>query len=147
MTAVCLVVISILGAWCYHDAAPVGICTQLPAVQLCYVEAEELPLRLSWYDPSLGGINCAAPCDLLGDGTAVNDAYGWAAACPPGWYGRWLDIEYAGRWQCRDHGGAIRPTYREVFIPEVGLQARWFITVDLLTREQPPCAYMLADWQ
>jgi hypothetical protein len=147
MTAVCLVVLSIIGTWCYDNAAPIGDCYPLPTGTLCFVAAEELPIRASWYDPALGGINCMEPCDLLGDGTAVAEAYGWAASCPNGWYGRWLDVEYAGRWQCRDHGGAIVPTWGEAFVSGVGTGWHWWITVDFLAHEQPSWAYLLLDWQ
>lgn len=145
---VCLIVVSIIGIFCHQDAQPVGKCWQHPFIDthICVIEAEQLPLRASWYDPVLGGVNCMAPCDQLGDGTAVADAYGWVVACPPGWYGRWLDVEYAGRQQCRDHGGAVVPTYGRAYTPE-GFVYTWWITVDFLAHEPPPYAYLLLDWR
>lgn len=39
--------------------------------------------ELTWYDPSLGGINCfEAECERLGTGHLVNDWYQRAVACP-----------------------------------------------------------------
>lgn len=145
---VCLVVASIFGVWCYENAAPVGDCFNFSPFggQVCYVGADELPLRASWYDPALGGVNCMEPCGQLGDGTAVSDGYGWVVACPDGWYGRWLDVEHAGRWQCRDHGGAIHPTYGRTYTAD-GFVECWWIAVDMLVREQPGYAYMLLGWQ
>lgn len=142
---VCLIVLSIIGTFCYADAQPVGECVVWADTAVCFVAAEELPLRASWYDPDLGGINCMFPCDQLGDGTAVSEAYGWALSCPMGWYGRWLEIEYAGRWQCRDHGGAIMPTYGRAFTGSEFVEG-WWITVDFLLPEPPPYAYMLLAW-
>lgn len=128
-----------MGAFCYADAAPIGDCVTFPVPlpTICTIPAEELPLRASWYDPALGPPNCLPPCSQLGDGTAVSDAYGWAMACPMGWYGRWLDVQHAGRWQCRDHGGAIRPTYGRAYTND-GFVTGWWITVDFLTHEPPP---------
>lgn len=145
---VCLLVAGIAGIFCQAGAAPVGDCVSVSLIgtTFCTVEAEALPLRASWYDPALGGVNCMEPCGYLGDGTAVADAYGWAMACPVGWYGRWLDIEGVGRRQCRDHGGAIHPAYGRVYTPEGWVEC-WYITVDFLEHEPPPWAYMLLEWR
>lgn len=145
---VCLIVTSIIGIFCHADATPIGDCFVLPSLMptVCVVPAQELPLRASWYDPALGGINCMEPCTQLGDGTAVSEAYGWALSCPAGWYGRWLEIKHAGRWQCRDHGGAILPTYGRTYTG-AGFVTGWWITVDFLVRQPPPYAYMLLQWK
>ncbi|NJN53998.1 MAG: hypothetical protein HC804_04100 [Anaerolineae bacterium] len=146
---ICLIVTSIIGVFCQNNATPIGDCMTFPApfsMTVCTVAAEQLPVRASWYNPTLGGVNCMEPCAYLGDGTAVQAAYGWAIACPDGWYGRWLTIEHAGRWQCRDHGGAIQPTYGRTFTAN-GFVECWWLPVDFLTHDAPPYAYMLLEWK
>lgn len=143
---VCLIVTSIIGMFCFQDAAPVGRCFYTPPDNAyCVIPAQELPLRASWYDPALGGVNCMDPCHLLGDGTHVDNAYGWALSCPDGWYGRWLDVQHAGSHLCLDSGGAIHPTYGRTYTNE-GFVECWWITVDFLAKEPPPYAYMLLEW-
>lgn len=151
---VCLFVFSVIGLYCYENAEPIGVCQKFPNGMICFVDAEELPVRASWYDPFLetdsqevADIQCMEPCHLLGDGTAVEDAYGWAVACPLGWHGRWITVQFAGTWQCRDSGGAIRPTWMEVFIPGEGMRMEWFLTLDFLLKEQPSWAYLLLPWK
>lgn len=145
---VCLTVLSIIGAYCVADAAPIGDCVpRMAEVVDCVVEAEALPIRASYYNPALGGINCDEDCSTTGDGTPVEQCYGWCMACPPGWYGRWLDFgEWVGQWQCRDHGGAITPTYGVTYTPD-GFVEGWWITCDFMAYDEPEWAYLLLDWR
>ena len=107
---------------------------------------EQLPIRASWYDPQLGGINCYLDtCDHLGDGTPVATSYGWAMACPAGMYGLTLEIEHAGQWTCRDHGGAVVPKYGRVFDGSQVVDT-WYLTGDFLLQEPAAWSYMLLDW-
>jgi hypothetical protein len=150
----CLLVIGIFGGYCYNvppDYDSPGNCLDF----ICVVEAEELPIRASWYDPALynpetgeGKINCQEPCYLLGDGSPVDENYGYAIACPPGWTQQ--EIYFPGLNQtrkCKDSGPAIVPTCMEVYTPREGFVFKCFITVDFLEHEQPPFALMLLEWE
>lgn len=146
---VCLTIATIALATCVPDAVPVGDCVQrMPERVDCIVQdATTIPIRASYYDPSLGGTNCQEPCDYTGDLTHVDDCYGVCLACPVGWYGNWIQFdEWIGRWQCRDHGGAIEPGYGRYFTQN-GWFTGWVITVDFMTNEEPAFAYWLLDWQ
>jgi hypothetical protein len=74
----------------------------------------DYPLRLSYYNPALGGINCDHDCSAMasGDKTAWwmggrNGVY--AAACPREWgWGHGARFSVAGlEFECRDTGGWI----------------------------------------
>lgn len=143
---ICLIIWGIVGTYCYSapsDFTPPGTCI----FGICFVQAAQLPVRASWYDPVLGGINCQEPCDLLGDGSPVDENYGQIIACPPGWYGRALYFDNIGERECRDSGGDIVPTCQEIFIPWKGHEYTCYITVDFLERQEPPWAYMLLAWE
>lgn len=65
-------------------------------------------LKISIYDPNLGGVNCADPCGMMASGELVADWWGRAAACPadiPFW--TVIHIEEVGDFTCLDRGGAI----------------------------------------
>lgn len=65
-------------------------------------------VKVSWYDPELGGINCSAPCDRTANGSYVPDWYHKGAACVPSWPMGTV-FEVGGyRFQCIDRGGAIQ---------------------------------------
>ena len=137
----CLYVIGIVGVFCFAGADPVGNCYDDMDYHYCTIEADELPIRASWYNPSLGGVNCMEPCAMLGDGTPVNDGYGTMAACPMGWYGNYLHVDGLPTVQCRDHGGAIHPTWYE----ELG---QWAIVIDYLLPDAEWFIYgMYQDWR
>jgi len=149
MTAVCISIVGIIGTFCASNAAPPPLaeCWYIgPDSQYCYVEdATTLPLFLSRYDPTLGGINCDSDCSQIGDGTAVTDCFR-CMACPPGMYWSWL--EFAGQqWQCRDEGGSVVPKYRTTYTA-AGFVTGWAIIVDLLTLGYvPEIAYELVEWE
>ena len=86
------------------------------------------------------------PCDLTGDGTPVESGYGWIAGCPIEWWNNWLDLEYAGRWQCRDTGGIVWVQYGEVY-SQYGWTTEWFIYIDFLLREPESWTYFLLEWE
>lgn len=69
-------------------------------------------LVVTFYDPSLGGINCSADCTKFGNGQTVQrHHYGRVAACPVSWRGRTVVIDGGsgelGSWTCVDSGGAV----------------------------------------
>lgn len=69
------------------------------------------PLRVSWYNPALGGVNCDHDCSRMASGVFVTaDRYGRTAACVPEWTKarRVVVIPSLGRFDCLDTGGAIR---------------------------------------
>lgn len=125
-----------------EDYIPPGTCVN----NTCYVEAQDLEIRASWYNPELGGTNCMEPCNQLGDGSLVSEYYDKIIACPQDWYGRYLEIENVGIFQCRDSGGAIVPTCQPTFIPAHGTKFQCYIAIDFLTRGRPDFAYLLLDW-
>ncbi len=96
---------------------------------------ENKPLKISWYDPELGGINCAHPCDTMASGVKVTpERYGRTAACVPEWMGRTVVIPGLGEFECLDTGGAIveHPT---------------FIWIDLLMHQPPAEAgQLVSEW-
>ena len=147
MLTTCLYVLTIIGLYCYNaPPPPEADCWSLPEYTICTIEAEELPIRAGWYYPPLGGTNCVEPCDLTGDGTPVESGYGWIAGCPIEWWNNWLDLEYAGRWQCRDTGGIVWVQYGEVY-SQYGWTTEWFIYIDFLLREPEPWTYFLLEWE
>jgi len=76
------------------------------------------PIKLTWYDPQLGGINCDGDCSTLGNGQRVTeDLYGRSAACPLEWIGDTLllQVSESETWAlgCNEGGGAIKLTYNK----------------------------------
>lgn len=105
------------------------------------VNANELPLLVTWYDPARGGINCDADCGVLADGLAWSEMdYGRVAACIPEWHYRTITTP-AGSWLCRDTGGGIVVENHPQFGPVVRvdvLQAGPFSWGDI---------YYVEEWQ
>lgn len=66
-------------------------------------------LIVSMYDPALGGINCAHPCDTTATGRPVAEWYKRGAACPQQWTRerRTVYVPQVGWLECIDNGGAI----------------------------------------
>ena len=96
------------------------------------------PLKISWYDPLLGGINCDSDCTTMASGTKVTeDRYGRSAACIAGWMGKTVVIEGLGEFTCLDRGGAIN-------------EHAEFIWIDLLLHEpfpEAPFGTLIHNWQ
>lgn len=154
---VCLTIATVSGIYCYDNAPPIGHCIYQPDVIYCAAPPDLLSIRPSYYDPfietdnpAVAALQCQEPCAYLGDGTPVAEAYDLYMACVPGWYGRTVYIDGIGTRQCRDSGGAVVPTYGRTYdltadgeLVEVWT---WWLTVDILTKEQPAAAYDLRDW-
>lgn len=80
---------------------------------LGYSPQSSLPLRVSHYNPKLGGTNCDHDCNTMASG---DNTWSWtggkngvyAAACPPAWpFG--TRFSYGGAtYECRDRGGWIQ---------------------------------------
>lgn len=69
------------------------------------------PLRISWYDPRRGGVNCDSDCTTMSTGTKVTpERYGRTAACIKPWTDarKTVVIPGLGEFQCLDRGGAIK---------------------------------------
>jgi hypothetical protein len=89
---------------------------------------DPLPIVLSYYNPTLGGINCDSNCSVLADGTLWDESMsGNVAACLPEWlgYSIRLGVMGLGSVKCRDVGGLIKPYYSRY-------HGRWVIPVDVL---------------
>lgn len=108
----------------------------------------ELPLWLSWYDPAkcydeagnvIENINCDSNPRVMAGGTAVTPAmYGYAAACVPQWFDDRVAVKGVGEWHCLDVGGAVIPTYREIFWPGRGFVTTWVLPIDVLYSHTQP---------
>ncbi len=122
----CLLVIGIVGQFCYSDANPIGECVEMNHNQhICVVAPEELSIRLSAYDPAWCE-QIPTNCDgdtFLATGAPYEPYYLIGAACPLEWLNRTVTIAGMGSWLCVDTGGAIRPTFRG---------GEWFIPIDVL---------------
>lgn len=105
--------------------------------QVATITTNDKPLKISWYDPSLGGINCMEPCNIMASGVEVTeDRYGNTAACLKEWMGAYVVIPGIGEFRCLDTGGAI-------------IEHPTFIYIDLLLHESLPNApfgTMIYDW-
>jgi len=97
---------------------------------------QEKPLKISWYDPILGGINCDSDCSTMATGTKVTEErYGNTAACIREWTGKTVVIEGLGEFECLDRGGAI-------------IEHEGYIWIDLLLHEPlVPFGTLEYNWQ
>jgi hypothetical protein len=81
---------------------------------LIFAQVIAIDIRISWYDPALGGVNCDGSCATMAAGHDPRDWYGRALACPPefpiGSIWR-LPAIYPGLpakdWICLDRGGMV----------------------------------------
>jgi len=77
-----------------------------------YGDVKNVNVRISYYWPPLGGINCSryqnqTDCSRLADGSRFADNVGIAAACPIDWdFGSIVAFDGL-RFRCSDRGGAI----------------------------------------
>lgn len=139
LETVCLVVVGIVGQFCYSPALPVGECTEMGYGQvMCVVEEYELPLFLSVYDPALcaaAPINCDGDADF---GTGIPFGEEWyevGVACPVDWVWSVVTVPGIGEWRCIDTGGRIEPHFREVWLFEPGDVRKvwmWVVVVDVV---------------
>ena len=145
---VCLAVSTLLGLLCIPGAAQIGDCLpNIYGLNVCVVDdPTEIPIRASWYNPLLGGINCVDPCDETGDGTPIDMCWDNCISCPIEWYSSELNVQYAGVWQCRDTGPAMGLNYGEYYTPD-GFKTGWFITIDFMLRKPEWWTYLILDWE
>lgn len=100
---------------------------------------EDLPAVATWYDPSLGGINCDDDCTRTADGSMVSEElYGVAAACDRSLLGSIVAIDGLGTFECRDTGSAIRPTWS----PH---HDRWVLYFDVMLHDDPSWNYWIFE--
>lgn len=96
-------------------------------------------LIVTWYDPTLSGINCSADCTRFGSGMTIQrHHYGRVAACPVSWRGRTVVIDGQGSWTCVDSGGAVV----EHWTKEDKLHAH----IDILSHEPVMARGPWEDW-
>lgn len=142
VTSVCLIVIGIVGQWCYGPATPIGECVEMNYDQhLCVVEAEHLPIFASIYDYAICDeypINCFGDGSAFANGIATGpEWYEVAAACPFDWVGSYVTIPeiYDHPLYCTDTGGRVHPQFRlvNIFSPD-GVRSvwMWVIIIDIL---------------
>lgn len=112
------------------------------------------PLRVSHYDPSLGGTNCDSDCSTMASGQKVAAWVGgqngiYAAACPTEWpFG--TRFKLAGKvYQCQDRGGWIKTRHAGEYDPAMGgfTAAETYHWVDLLDTPPVPYGSLVHDWK
>lgn len=104
--------------------------------QVSSINKQDKPLKISWYDPARGGINCDSDCSTMASGIKVTSArYGNTAACIRSWMGKTVVIEGVGSFTCLDTGGAI-------------VEHPGFIWIDLMLREPiVPFGTLVYEWE
>lgn len=108
------------------------------------IEMRHLPIITTYYDPSLGGINCDSDCTTFANMEKVTpDKYGNTAACPGEWLGKTIVIDDKP-YVCRDTGGAIGLDYDDYFEMIV-------VRIDILARSEDDicnyCLYNADNWE
>ena len=112
------------------------------------------PLRISWYDPSLGGTNCDHDCTTMASGDKVASWIGgrggvYAAACPrsDGWHHGKRFVLDGVTYECRDTGGWINCYQPGMYDPALKRQADMaYCWVDLLNGSQYTYGSLAYDW-
>ncbi len=119
----------------WNKPQPDGV--YLAAVDISAATPGNKPLKISWYDPRLGGVNCDGDCSTMASGVKVTpDRYGRTAACIPEWTRarKVIVIPGAGEFECLDTGGAIKEH------PD-------FIWIDLMVTSLPiPFGTLVDEW-
>lgn len=114
----------------------------------------DYPLRISWYDPALGGTNCDSDCSMMASGDKVASWIGGrdgihAAACPRelGWrHGEQFVINDTV-FECRDTGGWINCYDPGEYDPALKQTAdRRYCWVDLLGDWGIPYGTLTYEW-
>lgn len=115
----------------------------------------DYPLRISWYDPSLGGTNCDHDCTTMASGDKVASWIGgrggvYAAACPrsDGWHhGQRFELDNV-IYECRDTGGWINCYQPRQYDPALKRNAEMaYCWVDLLNGSQYQYGSLAYDWR
>lgn len=112
------------------------------------------PLRISWYDPSLGGTNCDHDCTTMASGDKVASWLGgrggvYAAACPrsDGWHHGKRFVLDGTIYECRDTGGWINCYQPGQYDPALKRQADMaYCWVDLLNNSSYGYGNLAYDW-
>lgn len=112
------------------------------------------PLRVSHYDPALGGTNCDHDCSTMASGDKVADWIGgrngvYAAACPREWgWQTGTQFSIAGVvYECRDTGGWINCYEPGEYDPALKQSATLnYCWVDLMRDPIAPYGALVADW-
>ena len=112
------------------------------------------PLRVSHYDPSLGGTNCDSDCSTMANGQKVASWVGgqggvYAAACPAEWpFGTRFTL-YGRIYQCQDRGGWIKTRSSGEFDPAMGgfVAQETYHWVDLLDTPPVPYGTLIYEWE
>lgn len=114
----------------------------------------DYPLRISWYDPSLGGTNCDHDCTTMASGDKVQSWIGgrggiYAAACPrsDGWHhGKRFELDGV-IYECRDTGGWINCYQPGMYDPALKRQAdSVYCWVDLLNNSSYGYGNLAHNW-
>jgi hypothetical protein len=134
-TIVCLSVKGVEGIYCVEGADAIGDCLSVDQEKMiCVADPADMAVRISTYDPAMGGTNCDGDCGHTATRPVTPDMYEWAAACPAGWTTRGettiVHFQFRDVW-CVDRGGAVHPTWREVYTPE-GFRQMWVIVIDIM---------------
>lgn len=112
------------------------------------------PLRISWYDPSLGGTNCDSDCTTMVSGDKVASWLGgrggvYAAACPrsDGWHHGKRFVLDGTVYECRDTGGWINCYQPGQYDPALKRQADMaYCWVDLLNNSSYGYGNLAYNW-
>jgi len=125
------------------------------------------PLRLSHYDPVLGGTNCDSDCSIMASGDRVAGWVGgrngvYAAACPREWGWR-IGTRFnvgGNEYECRDTGGwincyapgeidrAIANAHnRGHLLDQPATAQQRYCWVDLMTDPLAPYGALTNNWQ
>jgi hypothetical protein len=128
--------------------------TMLAKINNVPMMTTDYPLRISWYDPSLGGTNCDHDCTTMASGDKVASWLGgrggvYAAACPrsDGWH-HGLRFELDGViYECRDTGGWINCYQPGAYDPALKRQAtEYYCWVDLLNNSSYGYGNLAHNW-
>lgn len=114
----------------------------------------DYPLRISWYDPSLGGTNCDSDCTTMASGDKVASWIGgrggvYAAACPRsgGWHHGLRFSVGNNVFECRDTGGWINCYQPGMYDPALKRNAdQSYCWVDLLGNWGIPYSTLTNNW-
>ena len=147
----------VLVASCYPTAAVSVIVIQdlwsQPVLGINIIP-QDYALRVSWYDPALGGTNCDADCTTMASGDKVAAWAGGqngvhAAACPREWgwrHGEQFSLN-GTVFECRDMGGWINCYEPGEYDPAIKQDATQpYCWVDLLGDWGIPYGTLVSDW-
>lgn len=128
--------------------------TMLAKINNAPMVTVDYPLRISWYDPALGGTNCDHDCTTMASGDKVASWIGGrggvhAAACPRsnGWHHGLRFVLDGVTYECRDTGGWINCYEPGQYDPALRRQADMaYCWVDLLNGSQYSYGSLAYDW-